>query len=346
MKKNKILITGGCGYIGSHTIIEIFKHTDFDVISIDSNVNSSLEALDRIKEISLKDVKNYKVDLRDYKATEQVFKENSDIVGVIHFAALKSVPDSVADPYLYYDNNFNSLINILKCCEMYKVQNFIFSSSCSVYGDLDPSQLPVREETVLNPTESPYGHSKQVGESMIKFFCNKGNIKAVLLRYFNPVGAHISGLNGELSMDRPNNLVPVITRVAAGLIPVLQVFGKDYPTRDGSCVRDYVHVSDIATAHIKALNYLLENKNTSEYEIFNLGSGNGITVLEAIRAFEKVTGKKLNYQMVDRRNGDIAQIYSDSKKAEKLLNWKPSFTIEEMMQSAWKWQMNIKDKTI
>jgi UDP-glucose 4-epimerase len=344
MNRKKIIVTGGCGYIGSHTIIELFNNTDYEVLSIDNTMNSSEDALLRVKEITSKEVKNIKIDLRDYKATSEVFRETENIAGVIHFAALKSVPDSVANPYLYYDNNINSLINILKCCEEFNVKNFIFSSSCSVYGDVRPEALPVKEETELNMAESPYGHTKQVGEKIIKFFTDKGNLNAILLRYFNPVGAHISGLNGELSMDKPNNLVPLITQVAAGLLSSLQVYGFDYDTRDGSCIRDYVHVSDIASAHIKALNYLIDGKNSSEYEIFNLGSGQGVTVLEAIHAFEKVSGVKLNYKMAARRKGDVAQIYSDSLKAMNLLNWKTEYSIEEMMMSAWKWQINLKNK--
>jgi UDP-glucose 4-epimerase len=344
MKPKKIIVTGGCGYIGSHTIIELFNNTEYEVLSIDNNMNSSEDALLRVREITSKEVKNYKVDLRDYKATAKIFQETENVAGVIHFAALKSVPDSVANPYLYYDNNFNSLINVLKCCEEFKIENFIFSSSCSVYGDLCPDDLPVKEETTLNMAESPYGHTKQVGEKMIKFFTDKGKINAILLRYFNPVGAHISGLNGELSMDKANNLVPLITQVAAGILPSLQIYGSDYETRDGSCIRDYVHVSDIANAHIKALNYLIEGRNESEYEIFNLGSGQGVTVLEAIHAFERVSGVKVNYKMVERRKGDVAQIYSDSLKAQKLLNWKTEHSIEEMMSSAWKWQLKLKEK--
>lgn len=341
MKRKKIIITGGCGYIGSHTILEIFRNTEYEVISIDNYMNSSAATLERIKAISGREVKNYDVDLRSYEQTARVFSENKDVAGIIHFAALKSVPESVADPYLYYDNNFNSLINVLKCCEEFNVPDFIFSSSCSVYGNVAPESLPVNENTPLKEAESPYGHTKEVGEKMIRYFTDKGKVRAVLLRYFNPVGAHRSGLNGELPIGRPNNLVPYITQVAAGLLPQLQVFGDDYDTRDGSCIRDYVHVSDIAMAHVKALDYLLSGNNESPYEIFNLGSGNGVTVLEAVHAFERVTGIKLNYVIAPRRKGDVAQIFSDSSKAEKLLGWKPQFSLDEMMATAMKWQQTL-----
>ncbi len=339
MPNNKILVTGGCGYIGSHTIIEILSQTNFEVVSADNLLNSSVHTLDRIKQITGKTVKNYFVDLCDLEKTEQIFEENPDFVGVIHFAALKSVPESVAQPLLYYHNNLNSLANLLKCCEKYKVNHFIFSSSCSVYGNV--AQLPVNEQTPLSIAESPYAYSKQIGESMLKDVVKTNQMKAIALRYFNPVGGHTTGLNGENPINRPSNLVPVITQTAVGIIKEMSVFGHDYDTRDGSCVRDYIHVTDIAEAHIKALYYLLEGRNEANYEVINLGTGQGVTVLEAIHAFEKVSGVKLNYKLVERREGDVVSIYSDTTLSKKKLGWETKIGIDEMMASAWKWQQTI-----
>ena len=336
MSKNKILVTGGCGYIGSHTIIEILSQTNFEVISIDNLLNSSADTLDRIKQITGKTVKNYFMDLCDLPKLEEVFQENPDLVGIIHFAALKSVPESVQKPIFYYENNLNSLLNVLKCCEKYNVHHFIFSSSCSVYGNVE--KLPVNEQTPLSIAESPYAYTKQVGEVILKDVTKVSPIKGIALRYFNPVGAHKTGLNGENPINRPSNLVPVITQTAAGIIKEMSVFGYDYDTRDGSCIRDYIHVTDIAEAHIKALYYLLEQRNSENYEVINLGTGNGVTVLEAIHAFEKISGMKLNYKLVERRAGDVVAIYSDTTLSERKLGWKTKIDIEEMMDSAWKWQ--------
>jgi UDP-glucose 4-epimerase len=339
MSKKSILITGGCGYIGSHTVIEFLRQTDLEVISIDNHLNSTPTVLDRIKKITGKSIKNYEVDLRNLTDTEAVFVENPGISGVIHFAALKSVPDSVANPEWYYDNNINSLLNILACCKKFKVNNFIFSSSCSVYGNVQT--LPVSESTPLEMPESPYAHTKRIGEEIIKISLKDTAVKSILLRYFNPVGADKSGLNGELPNGKPNNLIPVITQVAAGIMDKLNVFGFDYDTRDGSCVRDYVHVTDIANAHLKAF-YCIDNGDIdSDIDIINLGTGKGVTVLEAISTFEKVCGVKLNYEKVPRRLGDVAAIYSDCTKAKKVLQWEALHSTEEMMSSAWKWQQFI-----
>ncbi|MEN7548388.1 UDP-glucose 4-epimerase GalE [Rapidithrix thailandica] len=335
----KVLVTGGCGYIGSHTIIEMIRSTDYEVISVDNNINSTEKTMERIRQITGKEVKNYQVDLCDLAATRQIFEENDNLVGVIHFAALKAVGESVEQPHLYYHNNINSLLNILKCCEEFKVNNFIFSSSCSLYGNVE--QLPVKEDTPLSKTESPYAHTKLVGEEIIKSIVHVNDVQAIALRYFNPVGADKTGLNGENPINKPNNLVPVITQTASGIIPKMQVFGDDYDTRDGSCIRDYIHVTDIANAHIKALNYLIEQRNSSNYEVFNLGTGNGVTVLEAIKAFEKISGLELNYEIGPKRAGDVMAIYSNSSKAKELLGWETTFGIEEMMASAWKWQQNL-----
>ncbi|WP_020526799.1 UDP-glucose 4-epimerase GalE [Flexithrix dorotheae] len=339
MEKNTILVTGGCGYIGSHTIIEILRNTEFKVISVDNCLNSSPDTMERIEKITGVKVKNYNVDLTDKKATLKIFEENQDILGVIHFAALKAVGESVQKPMWYYENNMNSLLSILNACQRNEVNNFIFSSSCSLYGNV--AQLPVDENTPLSKTESPYAHTKKIGEEIIENIIHVNNINAIALRYFNPVGADKTGLIGENPINKPSNLVPVITQTAVGIIPKLTVFGDDYNTRDGSCIRDYIHVTDIADAHIKALQYLKDGKNTDKFEIFNLGTGDGVTVLEVIKAFEKVTGQKLNYELGPKRPGDVEAIYSNSGKAEKHLGWKTKIGLDEMMASAWKWQQTL-----
>lgn len=334
-----ILITGGAGYIGSHTIIDLLETTKFNIISIDNFSNSTSETFDRIKQITGKKIKNYEVDLCNKNDTEKIFKREKNIIGIIHFAAFKSVPESVLNPHKYYHNNINSLLNILECCLKFKIHNFIFSSSCSVYGNID--QLPVKETSPLGKAESPYSYTKQVGEEIIKDYANAyKQIRTVALRYFNPVGAHLSGLIGESSINKPNNLVPIITNTAIGKIKQMTVFGDDYPTRDGTCIRDYIHVTDIANAHVKALKKLIEKKGKTNFSIFNLGTGNGVSVLEAIKAFEKVSGRKLNYKIGPKRPGDVGAIYSDNSYAEKNLNWKPKIDLDKMMESAWKWELN------
>lgn len=337
----KILITGITGYIGSHTAIEILKSPKLELIGIDNLSNSSVASLDRIEQISGRKPKFYEIDLCDKEALANVFEKEKDIAGIIHFAALKAVGESVEQPLRYYHNNLESLVNLLAFCKEYKVNNFIFSSSCSLYGNV--SQLPVNEDTPLSETESPYAHTKLVGEKILRAFTEEADTKICALRYFNPVGAHESGLNGELPIGKPNNLVPVITQTASGMISKMTVFGTDYPTRDGSCVRDYIHVTDIAEAHVKALNYLVEEDNSDQFELFNLGSGNGVTVIEAIEAFEKVSGLKLNYELGPPRPGDVAAIYSDSSKAESVLEWVPKRDLENMMSTAWKWQQMLNE---
>ena len=342
---SKILITGGTGYIGSHTIIELLALGRYEVISVDNYINSSQDTLDRIEAITGKRVKNYEVDLADAAATETIFEENPDIEGVIHFAALKAVGESVAKPLYYYRNNFNSLVNILDACEKYEVKNIIFSSSCTVYGEID--QLPVTEASPVTQAESPYGNTKLVGEQILRDYVKATSAQKVMaLRYFNPVGAHESGLNGEDPINKPNNLVPFITMTASGLLPQLTVFGGDYPTRDGSCIRDYIHVSDIAEAHVMAIDYLIQDKNQERFEFLNLGSGKGVSVLEAIEAFEKVSEQKLKYVVGDRRPGDVTAIYSDSSLAKERLGWEAKKGIEEMMASAWKWQQNLNQQRL
>lgn len=337
--KNKILVTGGTGYIGSHTILELIRNTSYEIISADNFTNSSSDSLERVEKLTGKKVKNYKVDLCNLQETKKIFEENPDIGGIIHFAALKSVGDSVFNPIGYYKNNLESLLNILKCCEDFAVRTFIFSSSCSVYGNV--TTLPVNESTPLSSVESPYSHTKLLGEEILKQLSIRKKLQIVALRYFNPVGADISGQLGESPINPPNNLVPVITQTAIGKIPKMKVFGSDYSTRDGSCIRDYIHVSDIAEAHIKAYNFAKDQNTEQLFEIFNLGTGNGVSVLEAIHAFEKESGVKLNYEIVERRAGDVESIYSDSTKAKNILGWVPKYGIKEMMSTAWAWQQNI-----
>lgn len=334
----KVLVTGGCGYIGSHTIVDLVDN-GFDVISIDNLSNADESSLAGIHKITGKRVQNYKVDLCDLEKTRQVFEKNQGLVGIIHFAALKSVEESVFQPLRYFHNNNESLINVLQCAQEFGVPNIIFSSSCSVYGNAD--ELPVTEETPFKEAECPYARTKQMGEKIIEDFTKVASgVKAILLRYFNPAGAHESALIGESPRNKATNLVPVITETAIGKRDSMTVFGSDYDTRDGSCIRDYVHVMDLANAHTKCLQYLLENKNIKPCEIFNVGLGEGATVLEAVHAFEKVAGQKLNYVIGPRRAGDVVAIYSDIKKASERLAWKPSRNIEIIMETAWAWEQS------
>ncbi|HWV67964.1 UDP-glucose 4-epimerase GalE, partial [Chitinophaga sp.] len=302
------------------------------------------QLLDGIEKITGKKVRNYKVDLCNLEDTNAVFHENRDIVGVIHFAALKAVGESVNEPLMYFQNNLTSLINVLKCVKEYNVPNLVFSSSCSVYGNT--KALPVVEETPLGEAQSPYARTKQIGEQIIEDYSRVNETNSILLRYFNPVGAHESALIGELPLGKPDNLVPVITQTAIGKIPKMTVFGTDYDTRDGSCVRDYIHVMDIAAAHTKALQYLLDHRNASNCEVFNLGTGNGVTVLEAIKAFEKISGIKLNYTTGPRREGDVIAIYANNSKAKEKLNWEPKIGIEDSMRTAWQWEVSLRNKVL
>ena len=335
-----IIVTGGAGYIGSHTIIELIENTNYRVVSIDNFSNSFPKTYERIEKITGVKIDHYDIDLCDKQAVKEVFQKENEVEGIVHFAAFKSVPESVENPYKYFHNNFESLLNVVEIALEKNISNLIFSSSCSVYGNI--SSLPVNEETPFNKAESPYAYTKQVGEEMLITYTNRfKNLQVAALRYFNPVGAHFSGLNGELPIHKPTSLVPVITQTAIGIIEQMAVFGDDYITRDGSCIRDYIHVTDIAQAHIKALEYLVEQKNKSNFTVINLGSGEGVSVFEAIEAFEKATGEKLNYIVKPRREGDVEAIYSDTTKSQKELNWKTTHTIEQMMSSAWKWQQNL-----
>lgn len=341
----KILVTGGCGYIGSHTIVDLLDN-GFDVVSIDSNVRSKATVVDLIYNITGKRIKNYQVDLCDKEATRKVFQENK-FDAIIHFAALKSVPESVEKPLLYYRNNLDSLLNLLELTVEFGIKNFVFSSSCSVYGNT--TQLPVTEETPFGNAESPYARTKQMSEEIIQDFSKKAGIKFILLRYFNPVGAHESGKLGEDSTDVITAMVPRITGTAIGKFAAFTVFGTDYDTRDGSCIRDYIHVMDIASAHTKAVEYLsIEVSDTSKCqtpEVFNLGTGNGVTVLEAIKSFEKVSGEKLNYKLGERRAGDVVSIYADNNKAVSKLNWNIQRDLDTMMQTAWVWEKHLAGKS-
>lgn len=340
----KILVTGGCGYIGSHTVVDLIQN-GYDVISIDNNCRSNPNVLKGIEKITGKQVKNYKVDLCNYDDTAAVFQENTDIEGIIHFAAYKAVGESVEKPIMYYENNLNSLLNILKCVKDFEIPYFVFSSSCTVYGN--PDSIPVTEATPTKPAESPYGATKQMGEQILTDFAKVNGASSVIaLRYFNPVGAHPSIEIGELPIGRPQNLFPAITQTAIGKLPKMVVHGADYDTRDGSCLRDFIHVSDIAHAHTLAIQFLENDKNKNNYEIFNLGTGNGVTVLEAIYAFERVSQQKLNYEIGPRRQGDVIAIYANNDHAVKSLGWDIKFGIDDMMGTAWLWEQKLKETTI
>lgn len=335
--KQKVLVTGGTGYIGSHTIVDLIEH-GFDVVCIDNGSNSDTAPLQAIREMTGIDVPFYAVDLCNLKATEKVFKEHLDISGIIHFAALKAVGESVEKPLLYYKNNIESLINTLKLALQYDVKGFIFSSSCTVYGDAPVS--PVDEQTPWQEATSPYGRTKQIGENIITDTLKNSSMKGVLLRYFNPTGAHPSGKMGESPINQAQNLVPVITETAIGKRKEMTVFGTDYPTRDGSCIRDYIHVMDLARAHTLALQYIYNGKQEPSCEVFNVGIGNGLSVLEIIAAFEAETGVKLNYKLGERRPGDVISIFSNYLKAKELLNWEPEYTVQDIVTTAWQWEKN------
>lgn len=330
----KIIVTGGCGYIGSHTLVSLIE-SGFDVVSIDNLSNSYETALDGVYKITGKKVNNYNIDLCNKEATLNVFEQHKDAVGVIHFAAKKYVNESVEKPLLYYRNNIDSLANVLEACQKFGVNNFVFSSSCSVYGNAE--KLPVDENCPLAKPESPYANTKVIGEQIVNDVVGVSDIKATLLRYFNPAGAHQSGCIGEKPRVQPQNIVPRITGTALGKYEKFSVAGTDYPTRDGTCIRDYIHVSDIANAHVQALNCLLNQQEQTEAEVFNLGTGNGVSVLEMIKAFEKANELKLNYTLEARRSGDVVAIYADNTKAKNILNWNPKITVEQMMKSAYEW---------
>jgi UDP-glucose 4-epimerase len=338
--RKKILVTGGTGYIGSHTSVELIND-GFEVVIIDNLYNSEADVIDRIGQITGTTPKLSVLDLCDYSRLNDFFKEENDIAGIIHFAAYKAVGESVNKPLEYYRNNILSLINLLECMKAFKISDFVFSSSCTVYGQ--PDLLPVSEEAPIQPAVSPYGNTKQIGEEIIRDTVAVDKyIKAISLRYFNPIGAHPTALIGELPRGVPENLVPYITQTAFGLRDELKVFGDDYDTPDGSCIRDYLHVVDLAKAHVTAIKRLLLGNNKDSYEIFNLGTGKGVSVLEAIQSFERATGIKIKYKITGRRAGDIEKIWADPSLANRELGWKTESSLDESMRTAWEWEKYIR----
>ena len=338
--KTKILVTGGTGYIGSHTAVELIED-GYDVVIIDNLFNSEAEVIDRIYQITGIKPAFSVFDICDTEKLNLFFQDQTEIAGIIHFAAYKAVGESVNKPLEYYRNNILSLINLLEAMKRYGIPHFVFSSSCTVYGQ--PEKLPVSEAAPIQPAVSPYGNTKQVGEEIIRDTAAADEkIKAISLRYFNPIGAHPSALIGELPMGVPENLVPFITQTAYGLREELKVFGNDYDTPDGSCIRDYLHVVDLAKAHVTAVKRLIENKNKSNYEVYNLGTGKGVSVLEAIRSFERVTGIKLKYKITGRRAGDIEKIWADPSLANRELGWRAVSSLDESMRTAWEWEKYIR----
>jgi UDP-glucose 4-epimerase len=335
----KILVTGGLGFIGSHTVVEL-QNEGFEVLVVDNLSNTSLNVLDGIQSITGKIPAFEKLDLREKDNVQDFFKRHHDISGVIHFAASKAVGESVENPLLYYENNINALVYVLQELQQKPEASFIFSSSCTVYGQAE--KMPITENAPVQQPISPYGNTKKIGEEIIIDVAKVTNINAILLRYFNPIGAHPSTEIGELPIGVPQNLVPFITQTGFGLRKELAVYGDDYPTPDGTAVRDYIHVVDLAKAHVIALQRLLNKKNTAKVETFNLGTGTGSSVLEVINTFEKVSGKKLPYKIVGRREGDITSAYANTDKANTVLGWKAQSTLEEAMASAWKWEQKIR----
>lgn len=332
----KILVTGGTGYIGSHTVV-CLQQLGYEVVIVDNLSNSHHFVLDHIEQITGIKPTFYQVNICNELELINVFHQEKNIEAVIHFAAYKAVGESVQKPLMYYKNNLNGLINLLDVMQKNNCHKIVFSSSCSVYGNTNI--LPVTEETPFMIAESPYGNTKQIGEEILKDLSNVSSIQSIALRYFNPVGAHESGLIGELPIGLPSNLIPVITQSAAGIRGPITVYGDDYNTIDGTCIRDYIHVVDIALAHVKAIEW--NQFSESNFEIFNLGTGTGSSVLEAIHAFEKATNIKLNYQIGPRREGDVEKIWSDCKKSNEVLGWKTQLNLENAMSSSWKWQQLI-----
>ncbi|MFD1603949.1 UDP-glucose 4-epimerase GalE [Flavobacterium artemisiae] len=337
----KVLVTGGLGFIGSHTVVEL-QNEGFEVVVIDDLSNSSIDVLKGIEKITGKMPVFEQIDLREKKAVQDFFLKHSNVTGVIHFAASKAVGESVENPLLYYENNIGSLVYLLQELQQKPEASFIFSSSCTVYGQAE--KMPITEDAPVQTAMSPYGNTKQIGEEIINDTAKVTNISAILLRYFNPVGAHSSTEIGELPLGVPQNLVPFITQTGVGLRQELSVFGNDYPTPDGTAVRDYIHVVDLAKAHVIALQRLLNKKNLAKVETFNLGTGKGSSVLEVIQSFEKVSNKKLPYKMMPRREGDITEAYANTDKANNVLGWKAELSLDEAMASAWKWEQKVRNK--
>ncbi|MBQ7439246.1 MAG: UDP-glucose 4-epimerase GalE [Paludibacteraceae bacterium] len=342
MVNKRILVTGGTGYIGSHTTVELMQQ-GYDVTIVDNLSNSSIDVLDGIAAIVGKKPEFANIDCGNFIDLDGVFKDYPDIVGVIHFAASKAVGESVEKPLLYYRNNLGSLVTLLEVMKLHRVQNLVFSSSCTVYGQPDAAHLPVDETAPIQKALSPYGNTKQINEEII---CDEAHadkdLHATILRYFNPIGAHPSAMIGELPNGVPQNLLPFITQTAAGLRPELKVFGNDYNTPDGSCIRDYIYVVDLAKAHVKAIDRMLHAKDREQVEVFNLGTGNGLSVLTLINEFEAATGVKIPYSIVGRREGDIEQVWAAPKKANEILGWKAETPIRDVLASAWKWEKHIR----
>ncbi len=338
----KVIVSGGCGYIGSHTAVDLIAN-GFDVISIDSFIRSQPKILKHIEHVSGKAYINYSTDLCDKKQLAELFNAHADAVGIIHFAALKSVPESVKKPLDYYSNNIGGLCNLLEMMSEYNIPNIIFSSSCSVYGNVQT--LPVKEDSPMGKAESPYAATKQMGERIIEDFIRSEKDKnAVLLRYFNPGGAHPSGWLGEMPQNGVSNLIPILMNAVSSSNSDFHVHGSDYPTRDGTCIRDYIHIMDLADAHTRSLRHLLNGQNSNACEIFNVGIGEGVSVLEAIKATELATGLKVPYKVGPRRAGDVVAIYADYTKAAHLLGWQPKYDINDIMRTAWKWAQYLKSK--
>ena len=339
----KVLVTGGTGYIGSHTVVEL-QNSGYEPVIVDNLCNSSASIIDNIEKITGKKPAFEKVDCCDYESLDKVFAKYGDIEAIIHFAAYKAVGESCAKPLEYYENNLMSLINLLKLMPKYGVKGIVFSSSCTVYGQ--PDIVPVNEQSPIKPANCPYGNTKQISEEIIHDTITSGSpIKSILLRYFNPIGAHPTSLIGELPNGVPLNLVPYITQTAIGIREKLSVFGDDYNTPDGSCIRDYIDVVDLAKAHVLAISRMLD-KDSDKVEVFNLGTGNGVSVLELVKEFEKSTGVTLNYQIVDRRPGDVEQVYADCKKANEILGWKATTPLDETLNNAWNWQKKLREDGI
>ena len=338
MTKQKILVTGGAGYIGSHTVVELQQH-GYDVVIVDNLSNSSIEVLDNIAAITGVKPAFEQFDLSDESLTADFFNRHSDLAGIIHFAAYKAVGESMEKPLEYYRNNVKSLLNMIDGMKTHGIENLVFSSSCTVYGQ--PDELPVTEKAPIKPAWSPYGNTKQMCEDILRFSTQSYPVKAIALRYFNPIGAHHTALIGELPLGVPNNLVPFITQTAIGKRQCLSVFGSDYDTPDGTAIRDYIHVVDLAKAHLIAVERMLGGKSKLKLEIFNLGTGTGYSVLDVIKSFEKVTGEKLNYKIVPRRPGDVEKVWANTKFANDELGWKAEKTLDEMMLSAWNWEKSL-----
>ncbi len=344
--KETVLVTGGTGFIGSHTTVEL-QQAGYKVVIVDNLSNSRAEVVDGIEKITGIRPAFEKVDCLDKEGMDNVFRKYPEISGIIHFAASKAVGESVEKPLLYYRNNLVSLINLLELMPKHHVKGIIFSSSCTVYGQPDPENLPVTEDAPIKKAESPYGNTKQVNEEIIQDTIKSGSpIKAILLRYFNPIGSHPTSIIGEMPNGVPMNLIPYVTQTAMGIREQLSVFGDDYDTPDGSCIRDYIYVCDLAKAHVKAMERILEDKSEDKVEVFNIGTGHGVSTLELVHSFEKATGVKLNYQVVGRRAGDIEKVWADPKKANEVLGWTAETSLEETLKSAWDWQKKLRAEGI